>query len=455
MVRLLLFLIAALLIATGAAWLADNPGNVAIQVGDTLVQMRLGMLVLSVAAVGLLLALLFEVYRWVTRAPGRYRSVRRRSRELKGWQELSMGLVAAAAGDPAGLRGHARQAMKLMPTNPAVRVLTAQTALLEGREDLALAQYQEMLDDPTTELLAIRGLLTGAMNRQDWDEALDYLGLARRKHAAAPWVIQTSFDLFTRTRRWRDAITMLEDMQRLRMLEPALLTRRSAVLSHMLSVDAVEHDRLRLAVREGRKACDGDPSFVPAALVTSEVARRLGKTGEARKILERAWGASPHPQVAQAYAAMVPPETAAEKLARCQRLLDLQPNHVEAHLSLAELAMNAHDWDRARELLERALQLGPTARVYRLMAEVERAAGMSGERVQEWLTRAVDASPDPTWVCEETGAVMAQWHPFGPNGKFDSLRWTTPPKVTALAGLSEPPGPMLILNESDRLPSHA
>ena len=455
MVRLLLFLIAAVVIATGAAWLADHPGSVAIQFGDTLIEMRLGMLVLAIGVIGLVIALLFEIYRWVTRAPVRYRHWRHRTRELKGWQELSMGLVAAAAGDPAGLRLHARQAMKLIPSNPAVRVLTAQTALLEGREDLAEAQYQEMLDDPTTELLAIRGLLNGAMNRQSYDEALDYLGLARRKHAAAPWVIQTSFDLFTRTSRWRDAITMLEDMQRLRILEPALITRRRAVLEHMLAVDAVERDRLREAIRDGRKACEGDPSFVPAALVTSEVARRLGKLPEARKALERAWGASPHPQVAQAYAALVPNETPAEKLARCQRLLDLQPNHVEAHLSLAELAMNAHDWDRARELLERALQLEPTARVYRLMAEVERAAGMSGERVQEWLTRAVDAPPDPTWVCEETGAVMAQWQPFGPNGKFDSLRWTTPPKVVPMAGLSEPPGPMLMLNEADRVSSHA
>jgi HemY protein len=451
MVRLLLFLIAALLIASGAAWLADHPGSATIDIGNAVIEMRLGMLVLAIAIVAIVLAILFEIYRWVTRAPRRYRGWRRRSRELKGWQELSMGLVAAAAGDPAGLRGHARQAIKLIPTNPAVRVLTAQTALLEGREDLAEAQYKEMLDDPATELLAIRGLLTSAMRRQNFDEALDYLGLARRKHAAAPWVIQTSFDLFTRTGRWRDAITMLEDMQRLRMMEPALITRRRAVLLHMLAVDAVERDKLREAIREGRRAVDLQPGFPPAALVTSDVARRLGKTSEARKILERAWGASPHPLVAQAYATLMPTETPAERLSRCQRLLDLQPNHVEAHLSLAELAMNAHDWDRARELLERALQLEPTARVFRLMAEVERAAGMSGERVQEWLTRAVDAPPDPAWVDDETGAVLAQWQPFGPGGHFDSLRWTTPPKVSALAGLSEPLGPMLVLSEADRV----
>ena len=102
-------------------------------------------------------------------------------------------------------------------------------------------------------------------------------------------------------------------------------------------------------------------------------------------------------------------------------------------------------------MLERALQLEPTARVFRLMAEVERSVGMSGERIQEWLTRAVDAPPDPAWVCEETGAVLAQWQPFGPGGKFDTLRWTTPPKVSSLAGLSEPTGSMLVLSEADRV----
>ena len=373
MLRLVLFLIVALVVASGAAWLVDHPGHVAIDLGGTLVEMRLGTMVLAVGAIALALAILIEIYRWITRAPRRVRNWRDRTRELKGWQELSMGLVAAAAGDPNGLRIHARQAQRLIPHNPAVRVLAAQSAQLEGKEDVAETRYREMLKDPGTELLAIRGLLTNAMQRHRYDEADELLDRARRRNASAPWVIESSFDLFTRTSRWLDAMNVLDDMQRLRMKEPATLHRWRAVLAYLRAAELVDRDRLRDAIREGRKACDLAPDFPMAAILTSDVARRLGKTGEARKVLERAWAARPHPSIARAYGGLIETETPAERLVRCQRLLDLQPNHVQAYLSVAEFAMNAHDWEKARSLLERAIQLEPTARAYRLMAEVERS----------------------------------------------------------------------------------
>ncbi len=103
----------------------------------------------------------------------------------------------------------------------------------------------------------------------------------------------------------------------------------------------------------------------------------------------------------------------------------------------AELAMQAGDWDTARSRLEAALDAQPTARVYRLLAELARQSGGDGAKAQEWLARASDAEPDRAWVCDDTGEVLPGWQPLAPSGRFDAVNWSTPPKVATLIGTEQ------------------
>jgi uncharacterized membrane-anchored protein len=81
----------------------------------------------------------------------------------------------------------------------------------------------------------------------------------------------------------------------------------------------------------------------------------------------------------------------------------------------------------------RALKKDPTARAYRMLAEVEQAEG-KGEEARTCLAKAVDAPPDPAWLCQSTGEVRAAWSAFGPDGRFDSLRWGKPSKIVPMLG---------------------
>ena len=103
----------------------------------------------------------------------------------------------------------------------------------------------------------------------------------------------------------------------------------------------------------------------------------------------------------------------------------------------AEIAMQAGDWATARSRLEAALDAQPTARVFRLLAELERQSGGSSAKAQEWLARATDAEPDRAWVCDDTGEVLAAWQPLAPSGRFDAVNWSTPPKVATMLGTEQ------------------
>ncbi|MFG6511051.1 heme biosynthesis protein HemY, partial [Sulfitobacter sp. M23905] len=48
--------------------------------------------------------------------------------------------------------------------------------------------------------------------------------------------------------------------------------------------------------------------------------------------------------------------------------------------------------------------------------------------VKGWLTRALNVSRGPQWICENCHHIHAEWVPICENCKsFDTLEWKTPP----------------------------
>lgn len=121
-----------------------------------------------------------------------------------------------------------------------------------------------------------------------------------------------------------------------------------------------------------------------------------------------------------------------------ERLHQLNPNSLEGELALAEQALAAEQWPAARDALERAVKLNPTASVFRMLADVERATGGDANKIEGWLAKAVDAPSDPTWICPATGETRARWSAFGPDGKFDSLRWGSAPTIVPMLNADAP-----------------
>src|SRR5687767_8613911 len=99
MLRLLLFLVIAAALAIASVYLANNPGNVVVEWQGQTVQTSVGMLILAFLAVGLALVILIELLRWLGGLPARWRARRARQRELRGYQALTTGLIAVAAGN--------------------------------------------------------------------------------------------------------------------------------------------------------------------------------------------------------------------------------------------------------------------------------------------------------------------------------------------------------------------
>ncbi|SNB53026.1 HemY protein [Arboricoccus pini] len=436
MIRLVVFLIIAILAALVAVWFANNPGHVLLQWQGMQVETSVGVALIGILATAALITLLVEILWGIVRLPARLAKSRRRARTIEGYQTLSQGLIAAAAGDRNVARAHVKKAEQLIGAEPAVLLLGAQSAQLDGDEERARLQFRRMLDVPEASILGLRGLLAQAVKSSD-PEALELARRAYRKNPDAQWTVSTLFDLLIRQRLWGEATNLVGPLERLGAVDSALARRHRAALSTLIAQDTLAAGNARQALAEGRKGFKTLPNFAPPSVIAARAAIALDRIPEARRQIERAWQIRPHPELAEVYTALAPSETATERLKRFDRLRRRHPSHLETHLIIGELALAAKDLERARSHLEQAVEQGPTQKTCRLMADLERMAGHP-EEGQRWEHRVADAVPDLAWVSEASGESFDTWRPFDGNNAFDRLVWSTPPRLSTLLGPDQP-----------------
>ena len=433
MLRLVFFLAVSCALAWAAVWVVNHPGSVTVQWLDQELILSVGTVIALLLAFGALVVLLFELLRVLVGAPSSWRISRSRRNQVRGYEDLTRGLMAVAAGDLNAARTYHRQAERHLPDNGSLLLLQAQTAQLEGKEEIAHLKFRQMLERRDAEFVGLRGLLAQAMKTGDFGEALTLARRAYRRSPTTPWVLTTLFELLARDRKWEEALPLVDEMQAQNLLDGAQAKHKKAVLYHLLAVGLRDQDRAADALTQARRAVKADPGFAPGVALAGDLALQAGRRRLALQILEDGWRANPHPDVARVYAQVDPGESASQRQKRIDtRLAPLNRTHPETLVLQAEAAMQAGDWSTARTRLEAALEAQPTARVYRLFAEVERLSGGDPGKARDWLSRATDAEPDRTWVCDDTGEILPAWQALAPSGRFDAVHWNTPPRVATL-----------------------
>jgi HemY protein len=177
-------------------------------------------------------------------------------------------------------------------------------------------------------------------------------------------------------------------------------------------------------------------------VLAARLSTRVGDVRRATRIIESTWKLIPHPDLAAAYSAVRPGDSAQDRLKRMQRLAGLQGGHREGKLALARAAIDARTWPEARQALV-DLIAEPTERVCLLMAEIEQGQHGDRGRVRDWLARAVRAPRDPAWMAD--GEVFEEWAPISPvSGRLDAFEWKVPaariggPVLADIEAVAEP-----------------
>lgn len=429
------FLFALIAVAVVVAvTLADYPGRVSIDWQGWRIDMSTGILVLLVALLVVVAVVVSRFWGAIRRAPGRFLDMRRASRRARGYKALTQGMVAVAAGDVTEARRSARRADALLDDPPLTMLLSAQAAQLSGEEAAARRYFEAMLDHPDTAFLGVRGLMMQAIKGGDKAEALRLADRAYKLRPETPWVVNQLFELQVESGMWSEANDVIASAIRRKTLPAAGARRRRAAV-------LVEHSRIAeaegdtdTAFARASEAHNLDPTLVPATLALARLHKARNRAAKAERLIEEAWARAPNPELAEMYGQVIQETDPLARVKKFQRLFSFRPDHPESHMALAQTALAARLWGEARKHLNAVAAKTVTARVCRLMAELEESENGNMDASREWLAKATTAAPDEAWVCNDCGAIAGAWTALCGNcGSFGSLAWQAPPRAVRLA----------------------
>jgi len=432
MVRVLVYLAVFACLAFGAVWLADRPGEISVIWQGYRIDTSVAIGAIGVVVLAFLVLLVWAVIRFVFGLPSAFSLSSRARRRARGFEAVSRGMVAIGAGDPIAAGRYTGEARRFVPNEPLTLLLEAQTAQLTGNRAQAEAAFKAMLDRSETRVLGLRGLFVEAKRRGDMPAARAFADDAVRRSPSLAWANDALLDFHTNAGDWQAARTAVERRAALRLADKAEARRQRAVLLAAEALEARDREPER-ALAAALEAVKLAPGLTPAAALAGRMLSERGDVRKASKLLETAWREAPHPDVASAYLDVRPGDSAFDRLNRAQTLSKLRPADPESVLALAGAAIQAREFQKARETLKPLLAGGPSVRACLLMAELEEAEHGAAGKVREWLARATRAPHDAAWVAD--GLVSDHWMPVSPiTGRLDAFVWTVPP-----ATLGSPP----------------
>lgn len=434
MIRLLIFIALVLALGFGFAWLADRPGDLFIIWQDRRIEMSLMTAVTVVVSLIAAIMVTWWLIRTIWQSPQMVRRYFRASKRDRGYQALSTGLLAAGAGDAAAARKMNKRTKGLLSADqePLIHLLDVQAALIEGRNDEARKLFEAMVEDPETRLLGLRGLYLEAQREGANEAARHYAEEAANQAPHLPWAGAAALSYRTQEGKWDEALRLLDKQRQAGSIEKAEADRKKAVLLTARGRDRLDADPLR-ARDDALAALKYAPGFPPAAVVASKALLRNDNLRKAARVLETAWKANPHPEIAEAYVRARVGDTSADRLKRAERLEKIKPLNPQAYDTVARAALEARKFDLAREKAEASARLQPCEGIYLLLADIEEAETGDQGRVRHWLAQAVRAPRDPAWTAD--GYVSETWEPVSPvTGKIDAFEWKVP--VEQLSGPS-------------------
>ena len=427
MVRLVLFLLGVIALASGLAWLADRPGELFVTWQGYELQVSLFYAVVTLAAIVGVAIVVWMLLNQIWTSPAAVSHFLTRRRQRRGLDALSSGMIAIGAGDRSMATRYAMQARKSLPNEPLTHLLRAQAAQLSGDKATARRIFEAMLASPDTEQLGLRGLFLEAGREGEREAQEQFAERALKLNPKLSWPVEALFDLQCKSGDWNGALQTLALAKRHGHIERPVADRRRAVLL-AAQAQTLEEDDPDKALTHAIEAHGLAPSLVPAAAVAGRLLAARGNTQRVAKIIQKTWTKAPHPELATAYAYARIGDSPRDRLDRVKYLFSLNPMSIESAIAVAVAAIEAHDYEEARRILQPFLEQGLTRRVTALMARIEAEESGDKGRAREWLARAATAPRDAAWIAD--GLAADRWAPVSPAGSFDAYEWRVPADET-------------------------
>lgn len=425
MIRLIFYIALSLAISLGAVWLISLQGTITIDYNGYRMQPSLGASALALIVLVIVCIAIWAIIRRIINTPKKLAKLNEQRRKNAGVQALSDGFIALQAGEATKARKFAKEAKARLPQNSAVKLLEANADLALGDLGQARENFKQLISDDKTSLAALHGLFEQAKTQGRKDVAISFAQKAFELSPSSSWASEAVFDDLIKNSQFEKALMMISVKSAKEQSEKQKIRRKKAIL-HSAIASQEEVKNPDIALLNAQAALKILPDFVPAALIAARILSNRNQIRKASSLLRRVYNINKHPDIARLYINVQSGISAVDKLKRAYDLMGENPSEQNAAIVLAQTAIDAFEWSVARKVLAKFISKNPSKAICVLMAQIEAGQSDNQGKAREWLSRALNAPSDPTWVAD--GITSDHWEAISPlDGRLDAFEFKVVP----------------------------
>lgn len=297
--RIIFFLALIIVLSLGGTWLFQNDGVISADWLGYRIETSVAFLSIAFSSILFVSLLFVEIILWIKNTPSRIAHNITTQRNIKGLTMLNEGFVSLLDGDIKRAKDLAKVSARLLPKQPYTLLLAAETSKLMGQFDEAERYYNKMLENKSTEIVALKGLVTNAKNEGHLDKAIN---LARRAKELKPnnnWSDLALLELYKKVGKWDEAKAIIDETKKtswfiniLRKDKDENNIRERAVILLMLAKKLYNEGNVEESYKYTKQAFKILPNFLPVIITHTNNMLALGKKRQAAMIIEDAWSKS-------------------------------------------------------------------------------------------------------------------------------------------------------------------
>jgi HemY protein len=398
-----------IILAAIAIAMSNVSGEVIFILNGLRIEVPLTFFVIGFSGFSLSLVALRALWKAIWLIPEKYHRFLEKKRLMKAQNLILDAAAALAASQPEEADECATLASHLVPQDPVVLYMAAQSASASNNMEKAIIYFNTMLNEPRLKFLGLCGLIQDAQQKNDFLKAAPLLKQALKLRHDSPKLIELL---------QKNNLKLLENNMTPENYKDEMykfLTREELAIYTSLQLFLTAKKQEELTNYEEaknllKKALNEAPSFTSAAIALSYICLQTSIDNKTFKILLKTASLAPHAQLLNNMLALGKYET--PTIAYHFFSEQLSMDHYENLLFLSTLAGNASLMDIAKQLAEKAVSIYPTLRAYQQLANIMATAPGN---INSPIYSADTIKPDATWHCHSCAHAYNEFHVFCPN----------------------------------------
>ena len=347
-----------------------------------------------------------------------------RRSERKGQSFLISAYTASFEGDHERALLELKRSKKYLKSNSLPNILSLSSYEARGNLSKQEEIFQELVRDKTTRSMGLFGLIKMKLSEGNTSLALKLTDRLIKLKPQNLSFNKTFFNLQLTEEDWDGALTTYKKINKIKKVDKEAYSKGESILLFQKAKDLRSAGKTLDALKVSRQALKRFAGLVPNSILLSELELLEGQKKKAEAVLLSSWKAIPHPDIAKKFAEIESDESVEARIERFKKILNVKKTDTETKILNAELNILSENFPEARRAISDLIETDKAnAKVYTLMAAIEKGVGSSDAVVKGWLAKAVTAKRSKRWICSNCES-QSEWEPICKKcGEFSSLEW--------------------------------